>query len=386
MVDAQPKDRPVRASRTRIAATAPLTLLVCLLVFGAQSFAATAENVPTRGEAWYEVPVTGGGEDDPTCALPTGCAPVATPVVAGENTLQVAVTGGRDRARTFLAFDVSTLPAGAMATGGTVTMPVLTSQDSGSLNPETAKLSACPVAGTVKDAQGGPPEEQPQYSCATAAEGKFNADADPPTFTFELGPVASSLTFGGIAIVPSEAAHEGGDTFQVAFPTRKHESKAKITASVTYGEPPKIEPFAPPPPPPPAPPPGPGLESFDSGIEDFGGGSDQVGLPSVADPLPADVAPVEEQPLVAGPAEPVAEPLAAPAPFGYAYPAVWLAPLALLGVAGALARALSGEIVVPEAGGGATTAAGLTTNQPGLLERLIAAVRPPAAPQSPTAG
>lgn len=376
----------MRSTRIRSATLVPLLVLVCLSLWSVQSIAATARNVPTEREAWYQASPTDPGADDPTCALPTGCAPQpAAPVNPyPEDTLQVGLAAGRDTARTFVSLDLSKLPDGALLSGGTLTLPVLADRESGSVRPEAAAVSACPVSGPVEEAQGGDPDDQPQFSCDTAAQGTFN-EGDDPTITVDLAPIAAMLTTGGIAIVPGQEARESGDTWRVAFPTSDNEGAASaITATLTYEEPPAFDA----PPPEPAPPfegggaiPG-GAGSFpDSGVFDPLPGDDVAApAPDFGDP-PGEEAAADsgvEQPIAAGPAEPGMMPAAAG---GYAYPAVWLAPLVLAAVAGALARSLSGEIVLPELGEGAGTA-----GPPNLMERLLAALRPAATPQRPLAG
>lgn len=380
----------MRSTRIRTATLVPLLVLVCLSLWGAQSVAATARNVPTESEAWYHASPTDPGEDDPTCALPTGCAPQPGAPVNPypEDTLQVGVAAGRDTARTFISLDLGKLPDGALLTGGTLTLPVLADSDSGSMRPEAAQVSACPVSGPIEEAQGGQPDDQPQFSCDTAAEGTFN-EGDEPTITVDLAPIAALLSTGGIAIVPSQEARESGGTWRVAFPTSDHEGAASaITATLTYEEPPAFDAPRDAPLPEPAPPfegggavPG-GAGSFpDSGVFDPLPGDDVAApAPDFGDPSGEKAAADSgaEQPIAAGPVDPGMMPAATG---GYAYPAVWLAPLVLAAVAGALARSLSGEIVLPESGEGAGTA-----GAPNLMERLLAALRPPATPQRPVAG
>lgn len=384
----------MRSTLIRAAAVVPLVLIVGLQLTATRSSAATAANVGTSKEAWHESSVTGGDESDPTCQLPTGCAPAATPVRGGENTLQVGAAVGRDRARTFLSLDVRAIPLGGFITGGTLTLPVLTDEESGSIRPEAAKLAACAVSGPIKSVQRGGPADEPDFDCKTTAVLRYNAEAKPPTFTVDLKPFASTLSFGGVAIVPSKAARDAGETFQVAFPAKGHASKSKITASLTYDPPVDLSPTTPTgpqpppttgrPPPPPAdtifdPPPadsgGADTPSFSPGVGELTGASGDFAAPA-APAAPAAQTPVTApQPQAAAPQAPV--PAAAPvgATAFYAYPGIWLAPLALLGMAGLLARSLTGEIVLPEPEDATEASADAVPN---LFRRLAAAIRPPA--------
>jgi hypothetical protein len=368
----------MRSTRLRAAALVPLLMVVCLSLWTVHSAAATARNVPTEAEAWYQASPTDLGEEDPSCALPAGCLPQAG-VPANpypEDTLQVGVAAGRDTARTFVSLDLGALPDGALLTGGTLTLPVLPDSDSGSFAPATAQVSACPVSGTVEDARGGPPDEQPDFACSTAAEGTYN-EGDEPTITVDLAPIATLLSTGGIAIVPSQDARDAGGSWRVAFPTRDSDAEVAITATLSYQEPPTFDAGLPGPSAADAPggggnPGGFGSFESDAGFEPAPGAD--VAPPDFGDTAPQAAGPADEQPIAAGP--PVAAPVPAAA-FGYAYPAVWLAPLVLAGVAGALARSLTGEIVLPEPAGEGTA------TSPNLVERLLAALHPPAGPQQP---
>ena len=367
--------------RIRAAVGLPLLVLLCLSLWTPGSSAATARNVPTSKEAWYQASPADPGEDDPTCALPTGCVPQPGAPVNPypEGTLQVGVAGGRDTARTFVALDLGELPTGALINGGTLTLPVLADSDSGSLRPESARVMACPVAAPIEDAQGGQPDDQPEFTCDTAAQATFN-EGDTPTITVDLAPIAALLTTGGIAIVPAAEARESGDTWRVAFPTRDNEAvEEAISATLTYQEPAALDAGLPGPP-------APAAENSSGGVASApaGGGFDPAPAVDVAPPAFEDMAPAAAPPDP-GPEQPIAapEPVAAAVPagaFGYAYPAVWLAPLVLAGIAGALARALTGEIVLPDPGEG-----GAATTQPNLVERLLTALHPPAPRQPPTA-
>ena len=367
--------------RIRAAVGLPLLVILCLSLWTPGSSAATARNVPTAKEAWYQASPADPGEDDPTCALPTGCVPQpGAPVTPyPEGTLQVGLAGGRDTARTFVALDLGDLPTGALITGGTLTLPVLGDSESGSLRPEQARVMACPVAAPIEEAHGGQPDEQPEFTCDTAAQGTFK-DGDNPTITVDLSPIAALMTTGGIAIVPAAEARESGDTWRVAFPTRGNDAvEDAITATLTYQEPATLGAGLPA-----APPPAADTATGGSGSVPTGGGFEPAPAADVAPPAFEDMAPAAAPPDP-GPEQPIAapEPVAAAVPaaaLGYAYPGVWLAPLVLAGVAGALARSLTGEIVLPDPEEG-----GAAVPQPNLVQRLLAALHPPSPQQPPAA-
>ena len=370
---------------TRAAAAVALALLLCLSLWATTSFAATAREVGTAQESWYHASPADLGEEDPTCTLPIGCAPQPSAPIQPypEETLHVGIAAGRDTARTFLTLDLAQLPVGALITGGTLTLPVLQDEDSGSMRPETAELRACAVIGAVKKARGGAADEQPEYSCETTAKTTYQAGKDgaPPTLSVDLAPLAATLATGGVAIVPTQGAQEEGATWHVAFPAREHDSKQQITARLEYDAAPALAPVLPP-----AVPAGDsgapagdasvtGGDSFappaDAGASGPVGALDEPATDAGVAPAPAAAPRTAEQPVVAGAAPPVATtPVAVVG--GYAYPGVWLAPLVLVGVSGMLARCLAGEIELPNP----RSDGGAVAREANLIERLTEALWP----------
>ena len=375
----------MQSTVTRGAIAAAVALLACMSLWTAHSFAATATNVEAAVESWYQVSPAEVGSEDPTCTLPIGCAPQPSAPVQPypEDTLHVGIAAGRDTARTFLMLDVADLPTGAFITGGTLTLPVLTDQESGSMEPETAELMACSVLGPVKKARGGPAGDQPDFSCDTAAKATYKA-GEKPTVTVDLKPLAATLATGGVAIVPAKAARDAGATWHVAFPAREHDAKEQIAATLQYDEAPAFGPVLPPPPPP-EDSSSPSLSggSVAGGFDDPGGvtapeaaGSFEGSSPSLAGqsaPPATAGAGAAKAPAVAGAAAaPAAAPSMVPASF-YSYPGVWLAPLALAGIAGLLARCLAGEIELPIPPPAGTPAVPVEAT---LYERLVEAFWP----------
>lgn len=398
----------MRHSGTRLGVVLSLTVAFGLVV--ATSAAAAGTKVSMQNEAWYETsPADDPDEGDPTCTLPTGCAPPPnSPAGAAfpADTLQVAISGGRETARTFLALDKSGLPKGKVATGGTLTMPILTDQASGSVVPEQAKLRACAVPGFVADERGGPPKSQPKFSCETSSDGKY--DEKTKSFTFDLTPIAATLLSGGIAILPTKAARDAAETFRVAFPAKEHQSKPEISATIVLADPatvsggggdfdlfdepagggtgagsdpaPAFEDS--------------GAAGFDSSTGTDFGGSGDVAAPPVSDSLSAPP-PVSTGPLAgaagqapapkaaASAAGTVAAPAAALLPTGFSYPAVWLAPIIVAALAAALAQSLATELApvrrTPVAGIAGMSVPPGTDPAAGLAERLRDTIWPPSA-------
>src|SRR5206468_7362766 len=107
----------IRKGAVALAATAVTGVLFWVAAAPVSADDATA-TVPTLNEAWY---VTA------QCALPTGCGAAgssapATPYPDG--TLHVGIAAGTETDRTYLNLDLGSLPAGALLTGGTLTVPL----------------------------------------------------------------------------------------------------------------------------------------------------------------------------------------------------------------------------------------------------------------------
>ena len=371
---------------TRTAVVFATVVLLCLSLWPGSSLAETARGVQAERESWYQTSPAELGSEDPTCALPIGCAPKPSAPIQPypEDTLQIGVAAGRDTARSFVMLDLGKIPDDALITGGTLTLPVLTDPESGSSDPQTADLSACAVIGTVKKARGGAADDEPEFSCESAGTAKY-VKGKQPAFTIDLKPLSTALSSGAVAIVPSKKAREDGATWRVAVPAKEHASKETITATLTYDQADALGgfPF----------PPGPVAESGGGGSVEDASAFDQpagsgaagsfddpappaqqpqdAGAPAVAAPAEGAAPQKAKQPVVVGAAE--AAPLTPVALTDvYFYPGVWLAPLALAGIAGLLARSLTGEIVLPAHGG-----AGGSADDPDLLARLVAAFRGP---------
>jgi hypothetical protein len=345
-----------RSRRRRLPSLVGAALLVGLLVLPAGAQGMGTAQTTTAAEAWYQGAVV--PEDAPFCILP--CPQAALPTNPyPEGTLHVGVTGGREAARTYFTLDFSVLPTGAPLQGGTVVMPVA-GADAGTTAVELADMVACLVRGTVEPTEAGQPEAAPEADCTTSSP--LTPDDEHASFTVDLAPFADRYTGVGdlsLAVLPSEEAVEASETWRVAFNGSERESDdaEPITAEIRYGT--AEEPAPPPPPAPPASSaesePAPPAEPFvaeppaPAPAEPFtpttsGGGGFSDPPPSFAD---SEIDVVEE-PQVVGEEEPAPaadEPTEAVliSDGGYAYPQVWLLPLALLGVSTLLVRSLSDD-------------------------------------------
>lgn len=308
-----------QTQRVRLALAAAATLLVVLV---ANPAAADETPAPTQAEAWYQA-----------CVAPAGCdaLPAASPYPA--DTLHVGTSGGNETARTYVEIDLGGVPSDAQIVGGTLSVTPA-GADAGSVRPEDAAITACLTTRPFAPERGkfGPPH--PPTDCAVSSNATF-ADG---VFTVDLAPFADSWAnsgFAALALVPTEGE---ADAWHVAIAAKERVGGVPITATLTYVDEEDVEAPASVDLPPAA---GPSLLS-----DDLDEGTTSETLPLAPEPtggLPAaDEPEVALPPLRGGPATPVV----AVDRTGFAYPAVWLLPLALLLVGGLLGRALTRPISV----------------------------------------
>lgn len=370
----------IRGSAGVIAAMLAFLLLLPMAV----ASAATAKNVKNGQEAWFmakkELLKEPTGED-PSCELPTECNASGTAQRQNthpEGTLAVAAVNGEPDAQTFFSFD---LPFGAIVKDGKVTLPVAQDPEAESSNqrPEAAKMRACLVTGFITSDDAGAWGDKPAVNdkvCAPVKQEK----ADPLTFSFSLERLGKTWTqsTSGVTIMvdPDQVSSPNpAETWRVLFNSRRRsEQKTQdakeqgtqdavsypaITSTIEYtmasnsgfgggvviSTPPSGD-F------------GGGGEDFSTSGGTSGGGDFATGGGSSAGDFgaapPADDGGVIEPPASAGePAvqEPVAadqgagQPVAAgpavPANAVGMSPAVWIAPLLALALAGAFAWSLT---------------------------------------------
>lgn len=307
--------------------TARLRLLLVVVGIALASWpgAASADTSTARPstEAWYR-----------KCPLPAGCETVPLTPEYPAGTLHVGVSSGSETDRTYVEFDLSDIPSDASLEGGTLVVPLAGSAD-GTSAPESAELQACLVTVAVEEANGSyasPPETD--CSVSTLARVADN------TVRLDLGPLARRWTAGSraaLALVPSPRSIDNGASWHLAISSAKRGSGTPMSASVAY----EVPAAAPAPDPDVRPAAGPSLLTADGATTD-------ATLPLAADPpagLPeADAPEVALPPRTGGSG---ASPIPSVATTtGFAYPAVWLLPLALLIVGGLLGRSLTRPIVV----------------------------------------
>lgn len=278
----------------------------------------------------------------PPCLSAIDCSmlPEANPYP--EDTLHVALSGGEETARSYIALSFILPPDGKL-TGGTLELPVDADPSHGSVAPEEAEMVACLASRRFKPVRGSV-DKPPATKCALRQGAHYDDKKD--VFTVDLDRFVDEWDKGiaALALLPSDNARAGPDTWHVVFPAAKKaaEGEEVIAATLTYTI----------------------LEDATSGL---GLGSDQE--PAAAAPPPVGdaalppssfaapsgfsappVAPVESAPpaptevVSAQPASAVAASTAGFAGEGFAYPIVWAFPLVVLVGYGLIGRALTKEL------------------------------------------
>lgn len=294
---------------------------------------ADATLIPTT-EAWYQA--------NPTCGAPTGCLspdalpvtpPVAPPQIPAplspypSGTLHVGWTGGAESARAYLAFPFEGLTG--TLTGAQLDVPLDTAPADGDAQSASEKAIVCLVTGPITKVEAGI-TTPPSVSCDQHADLTYVATPAPHLHA-DLAPLLLGLpTTSGIALLPDATKNAQTDAWRFVFSAHDRADAAKTPPAslslaiteddvVSTPEQPVVAlpdgtgaGSAPPPP-------TTGLESTPS--------------------LPTDT--VGTPPQVS---QPQTQPTAQTQTFGYAYPVVWLLPLALLVLVPVATRALTKDL------------------------------------------
>lgn len=305
------------------------------------------EATPSK-EAWHNI--------TPPCMALVDCSLLPTPSPFPGDTLHVAVSGGEESARTYLAF-APALPLGAVLTEGTLTLPLDTDPSHGSINPEQANFVACMTDPTFEEAQGSM-DQPPEVDCKTRRSALYSEKR--MVFEVDLGRFLEEWTATdfALALVPSDRALEGTETWRVVFPASPDASEdppeddtdeppPPITATLRYSVEAAADPI------------GTDLEfdtpsdtgttSTGSSSSDFSsssdlsfeGSTDTATLDSGSDL--SDVAAPSDA-LESADTQPAASFAAGFAGPGFAYPIVWALPLLILALFFAVGRALTKEL------------------------------------------
>jgi hypothetical protein len=187
--------------------------------------------VPDASEAWYAK----GAID--ICTTPLGCPPEQIPTSPyPADTLHVGVAGGQETARTYVLPDLLSLPVGATATGGTMTIPVDTASTDGTASADTATMVACAATQPFTDGAAGSGATPPETDCKTSVPAKY--DAKNTVFTVDLTPFLKAWAAGqpavGIALMPDPDAMAPSETWHVTIYGRKFAGHDHVRSAISF--------------------------------------------------------------------------------------------------------------------------------------------------------
>jgi len=276
------------------------------------------------------------------CLSVIDCAALPPASPYPEGTLHVALSGGEETARSYIALSFI-LPLDAELTGGSLELPVDTDPAHGSVAPETADLIACLADRKFKPVRGSL-EKPPPTKCAVRRGAIYNEEKT--AFVVDLDRFVDEWDGGiaALALRPSDSALAGTESWHVVFPAdEKAASDAPIieatlvytvpadaTGGFDFGSEPEPEP----------------VDSDPGSVSSFTPPSfDTAAGPPIAqaEPVPSSP-PVASQPVDAQPVSAVSASTAGFAGEGFAYPIIWAFPLILLVGYGLIGRALTKEL------------------------------------------
>jgi hypothetical protein len=301
--------------------------------FAPVASASTSFTFAPTAEAWYQ--------PNPTCQTPAGCLttgslPVAPPVAAPAlspypaGTLHVGFAAGQEVARSYLAFPLSQLMSMSV-TEASLSVPLDVAQADGSVSPETAKIVVCLTSAPLAASEG-TMDTPPTADCSASAAAAYVATPK-PHLQANLSSLAQGLpTATGLVLLPDASKVAQTDApWRVVFSAHSRTDAAKTppaALSVT-------------------------AEDLPSDVPVPVVNEPGVQVPPVVAPVtgtgfaPPPVTQAVTPPAVQAPAPVAAGPVAV-APrtvtVGYAYPTVWLLPLAFLILIPAAARALTRDL------------------------------------------
>ena len=228
-----------RAAVLGAAAAVPLGWLLTAPAEAVQQANGSAHSatIGDNAEAWYaSAPID-------LCATPLGCPPEQAPTSPyPANTLHVGVAGGQETARTYVLPDLFSLPVGATATDGVMTLPVDAANSDGTVAADSATMLACLAIAPFADGTAGASSAPPKVDCKTSAKAKY--DAKKGVFTVDLTPFFKAWSSGtpqlGIALLPDASKSSPTETWHVTFNGRKLAGKKHIESDVIYTPPPPV--------------------------------------------------------------------------------------------------------------------------------------------------
>ena len=320
---------------SRLVTAALVSGSVGLALMPVDAHAAEAKLTATT-ESWYQ--------PNPSCATPAGCVttdslPVSPPVAPPDlpaspypaGTMHIGWASSSETARAYLAFPFDSLTG--TLTGAELDVPLDTAPADGDQQSATAKAQVCLATGQLVATEGSL-SAPPAIDCAKHAELTYVATPTPHLHA-DLAPLLLGLpTTSGIVLLPDAEKNAETDAWHATFSSHTRTDAAKTppaTLTLTLSD----EPVVSTPEAPAVELPGPTFP-VDSGFAPgpATGFVPPVDVPSVSAPS----APVVQQP------QPQTVPTAQTITVGYAYPVVWLLPLAFLVLVPLATKALTRDL------------------------------------------
>ena len=329
--------RPPRRGRTALRlATASLVVGSGSLGFLPIAHADSQMTLTPTVEAWYQ--------PNPSCATPTGCQdptalPANSPYPAG--TLHIALTAGQETARSYLALPLSGVVR--TITSGSLTVPLDVSQNDGSSNASAAKVQVCVTSATFTAVEGSF-DNPPKIDCSTAVPAAY-VEKPQPHLQADLTSLTSKLSSAtGLVLLPDATKAGPGDSWRTVFSSHTRSDAAKtppVTVTLSIADPPADSPDQ-----------QPVVSLPDNATSSLGGITPAAGTGFAAPPsvdVPTVEAPAVTAPHVSAPVNAAPVLVGKTITVGYAYPIVWLLPLAFLLLVPLAARALTRDLMPPHA-------------------------------------
>lgn len=283
-------------------------------------------------EAWYQ--------PNPSCATPAGCLdptalPANSPYPSG--TLHVGLSARQETARSYLALPLSA--AVGTITAGSLSVPLDVLQNDGSSNPSTAKVQVCLTSATFQAVEGSF-DTPPKIDCSTGVPAAY-VEKPLPHLQADLSPLVSKLSsVTGLVLVPDLTKAALSDSWRIVLSSHLRSDAAKTppaTATISIADPPAESPDR-----------QPVVSLPDNDTSSLGGITPAAGTGLAAAPPTVDI-PTVEAPAATAPVVTAPVSIGKTITVGYAYPIVWLLPLAFLLLVPLVARALTRDLMPPAA-------------------------------------
>ena len=297
---------------------------VAVVGFTPSADADTTTTIAPTAEAWYQ--------PNPGCSTPAGCVgsgsvPPATPYPSG--TLHVGASAGDETARSYLALPLA-------ATTGTITaaaldVPLDLAPADGAFSSDSAKVQVCLTSAPIARVRGSF-DQPPSTDCSAAAPATY-LPTPQPHLAADLGPLVDRLRSAtGLVLLPDATQSTPTESWRVVFVAHDASGAATAPASVML----KLKDES---------------AAASAGPSAVTVGPSSAGLRPVQPALgtsfavtPPTGTAAAASPKLAAPAGGVRSAPRQIAAAAYAYPGMWLLPLAMLVLVPAMVKAMTADL------------------------------------------